>query len=92
MAKEVDVVVIRAKVESATPDRTQWKPYATTLSFDELYIDVPVPAQHVRKEKDKTILSLEGWTIFLDVYSTMINQMHARWTQSFTKPGQHRPY
>lgn len=88
-----DIVMIRAKVESATPDRTQWKPYSTTLVFDiPLYIEVPVPAEHVRKEKDHTVLTLEGWTIFLDAYATEVDKMNTRWTQSFQKPGQHRPY
>jgi hypothetical protein len=92
MAK--DVVLIRAKVESATPDRTQWKPYSTTLTFDSpaVYIEIPVPAEHVRKEKDSLILSLEGWTIFLDGYATAVEKMNTRWQQSFNKPGQHRPY
>ncbi len=93
MAKE-NVVMIRAKVESATPDRTQWKPYATTLTFDSpaVYIEVPVPAEHVRKEKEGLVLSLEGWTIFLDGYATAVEKMNTRWTKSFQMPGQHRPF
>ena len=93
MAKS-DVVMIRAKVESATPDRTQWKPYSTTLVFDSpaVYVEIPVPAEHVRKEKEGLILSLEGWTIFLDGYATAVEKMNQRWQQSFQKPGQHRPY
>ena len=94
MAKE-DVVMIRAKVESATPDRTQWKPYATTLVFDApaVYIEIPVPAEHVIERKgDRVVLSLTGWTIFLDGYATEVDKMNTRWTQSFNKPGQHRPF
>jgi hypothetical protein len=86
--------MIRAKIESATPDRTQWKPYATTLVFDSpaVYIEIPVPAEHVRKEKDNLILSLEGWTIFLDGYATAVEKMNSAWVKSFQNPGQHRPF
>lgn len=94
MAKE-NVVMIRAKVESATPDRTQWKPYATTLTFDSpaVYVEIPVPAEHVRKEKDGSLtLSLAGWTIFLDGYATEVDKMNTRWTKSFQSPGQHKPF
>lgn len=94
MAKE-NVVMIRAKVESATPDRTQWKPYATTLVFDApaLYIEIPVPAEHVIERKgERVVLSLTGWTIFLDGYTTEIDKMNTRWTKSFQTPGQHKPF
>jgi hypothetical protein len=90
-----NVVMIRARVESASPERTQYKPYSTTLVFDDipaLYIEIPVPAEHVRKEKDNLILSLEGWTIFLDVYATAVEKMNNKWVQSFQMLGQHRPY
>lgn len=88
------VVMIRAKVESASPERTQFKPYSTTLTFDgSLFVDIPVPVEHVIEKKgEKVVLSLEGWMIFLDVYTTEVEKMHARWIQSFQKPGQHRPY
>jgi len=86
--------MIRARVESASPERTQYKPYSTTLMFDEpeVYIEIPVPAEHVTKEKDKLILTLAGWTIFLDVYASEVEKMHAQWTRSFQTPGQHRAF
>jgi hypothetical protein len=96
MAKERDVVMIRAKVESASPERTQYKPYSTTLTFNEVWIEIPVPAEHVRKEPGqgttKFILTLEGWTIFLDIYASEVEKMHNKYLKSFQSPGQHRPY
>lgn len=94
--REVDVVMIRAKVESSSPERTQFKPYGTVLTFDGpgVYIDIPVPAEHVRKEKDGSLtLSLEGWTIFLDVYASAVEKMNERWTQSKLNPTKnYHPY
>jgi len=87
-------VLIRAKIESATPDRTQYKPYATTLTFeDTLFIDIPVPAEHVIEQMKggQIVLSLEGWTIFLDEYATAVEKMNQRWVNSFNKPAQHKP-
>jgi hypothetical protein len=87
------VVMIRAKLESASPDRTQYKPYAPTLTFENVYVDIPVPAENVTPEKgDKIVLDVDGLAITLDVVATAIEKMNTRWTQSFNKPGQHRPF
>lgn len=91
MAKEV--VMIRAKVERASPERTQYKPYSTEYTFDDVYVEIPVPAEHVTKEKDGSLtLSLAGWTIVQDTIASAVDTMHAKWTKSFQTPGQHRPY
>ena len=96
VAKEPAVVMIRAKVESSSPERIQYKPYGSTLTFDNpaVYVDIPVPAEHVRKEKDGSLtLSLEGWTIFLDVYASAIEKMNEKWTLSKQNPHKnYRPY
>ena len=96
MAK-TDVVMIRARVESASPERTQYKLYSTTLMFDgeqAVFIEIPVPAEHVRREGDGGLtLSLEGWTIFLDVYASAVEKMNERWTLSKQNPTKnHHPY
>jgi len=88
------VVMIRAKVESATPDRTQWKPYAATLTFDDtLFIEIPIPVEHVVEiaKGGQIILSLEGWTIFLDTYTSAVEKMNERWTLSKQIPP-NKPY
>ena len=88
-----DSVVIRARLESATPDRTQYKPYAPTLVFENVFVEIPVPAEIAKLEKgDKSILDVDGLAITLDVVATAIEKMNTRYTQSFNKPGQHRPY
>ncbi len=92
MAK--DIIMIRARVESASPERTQYKPYSTTLVFDApaVYVDIPVPAEHVIERKgERVVLSLTGWTILLDTYATEVEKMNQRWQQSFNKPAQHKP-
>jgi hypothetical protein len=87
-------VVIRAKIESATPDRTQWKPYSTTLTFDEVYVDIPVPADQVIEEKGgKIVLTVDGVAVMLDVYLTAIDKMNEQYTLSKQNPYQNRkPY
>lgn len=95
MNKSNVVTMIRARVERASPDRTQYKPYATDLVFDDpaVYVEVPVPAEHITKEKDGSLtLSLAGWTIFLDVYATSVENMHQQYLKSYNMTGQHRPY
>lgn len=92
MAKN-DVVMIRAKIEKAEPDRTQYKPYSTTLTFDDnLYIEIPIPMEFVidREKGGKAVISLEGWTLFLDLYASAIEKMNDRWTRSKQYPNQ--PY
>jgi hypothetical protein len=93
MAKEEAVVLVEAIIESATPDRTQWKPYATTLAFDgKLRVQIPVPARYVvRKEKDNLVLSLDGWMYFLDRYTAAVEKMNGQWTTNI-QTGRSRPY
>jgi len=90
------VVMIRAKVESASPERTQYKPYSTTLTFeDTLFVAIPVPAEHVieKTKGGQIVLSLEGWTIFLDVYASAVEKLNERWTLSKQNPTKnYHPY
>lgn len=98
MAKtDKDVVMIRARVQSASPERTQYKPYSTTLTFDDdapVYVEIPVPAEHVTVGKGGVhVLTLEGWTIFLDVYASAVEKMNEKWTLSKQNPAKtYRPY
>jgi hypothetical protein len=81
------VKIVRAKLETATPDRTQYKPYAPTLSFSEVYVDIPVPAGYVTEEKgSKIILDVDGLAVLLDVVATSIEEMNQRWTMSKKDP------
>jgi len=92
MAK--DIVVIRAKLESATPDRTQYKPYSPTLTFENVYVEIPVPVENAMlvEKGGKIVLDVDGLAIILDVVATAIEKMNTKYTQSFQRPGQHHPY
>ena len=77
-------VMIRAIVQEATPERQEYKPYRTTLHFDDkLIIEIPVSSEYVRKEGDKTIISLEGYTSLLNTYTTAIEKMHQTYLHKF---------
>lgn len=87
MAKERDTVKVRAKLESMTPDRTQWKPYSTTLTFEDVFVDIEVPAELVNVEKGgAVVLDVNGVAVLLDVYTTAIEKMNERWTKSKSQP------
>ena len=83
---EKKLVKVRAKLESMTPDRTQWKPYSTTLTFDNVFVDIEVPAELVSKEGSKLILEADGVSVLIDVYATAIEEMNTRWTKSKQTP------
>lgn len=91
MAK--DAVMIRAKLTSATPDRTQYKPYAPTLEFENVYVDIPIPAEHTVEKGGVIVLTVDGMAIALDVVATAIEKMNERWTLSKQNPTKnYRPY
>lgn len=80
----VPVTYIQAVVESTQPDRTQYKPYVSTLSFDgKLIVEIPVPTSELRKEGDKIVLTLQGWTTFLKNYTDAIDQMNNEYRNQF---------
>lgn len=89
MAKSLGkVILVPVKVESATPDRVQWKPYATNLVFNNLWIEVPVPddADHVASKKgDEIVLTLKGYATLLANYVSAIEEMHNAYIQSFQR-------
>lgn len=88
-----DVVLIPAVVESASPDRSQYKPYSTTLSFGgELIVMIPVPAEEVEKKGGKIILTLKGWTILLDAYTSEVEKMDGKYQQDMRTATPHRPF
>lgn len=75
MAK-TDIVYIRAIVDSTNAERNEYKPFNTTLTFGgKVILEVPVPAEEVRKEGDKLILTLLGWKAFLKMYTQMTTQL-----------------
>jgi hypothetical protein len=71
-------VIVRATVESSHPDRVQYKPYDTTLTFGgKLHVEIRVPVEMVVEQKgDHITLSLEGWTNVLNQYTTAVETMH----------------
>jgi hypothetical protein len=81
------VVTVLAKLVSATPDRTQYKPYAPVLEFDNVYVEIPIPADQAQLEKgDKIVLSVDGLATTLDVVATAIEKMNTAYTQSKQNP------
>ncbi len=88
-----NVVLIPAIVDLAVPGRDQYKQYKAELAFDgKVIVEIPIPAEHVRKEGDKFILTLKGWTIFLDVYSTEVEKMDEQYKQHLRTAQLHKPY
>jgi hypothetical protein len=87
MAKTKEDVIVLAKLASATPDRTQYKPYAPVLEFENVYVEIPVSGDHARVEKgDKIVLDVDGLAIALDVVATGIEKMNTAYTQSKSNP------
>ena len=82
------VVIVRAVVERASPDRTQYKPYATDLTFGgNLEIEIPVPAEEVVEQKgDKIVLSVAGYASLLEAYTVEIEKMNDRVNNSKFNP------
>ena len=76
--KDKDIVYVRATVESSHPDRVQYKPYDTTLTFNgKVDVLIPIPAELVEEQKgDHITLTLEGWTTLLNQYTTAVETMH----------------
>ena len=74
------IVLVRATVERATPDRVQYKPYATDLTFGgNLEIELEVPADQVVEQKgDKIVLSVAGYASLLEGYTKEIERMNDR--------------
>jgi hypothetical protein len=72
------VTYIKAQVQSAQPDRTQYQPYKTVLTFEgKVFIEVPVPRSEVEDGKDgEIILTLAGWTAFLNNYAKAVEDMN----------------
>lgn len=82
------VVIVRAIVERTTPERTQYKPYATDLTFGgNLLIDIEVPAEEVVEQKgEKIVLTVAGYASLLESYTTQIEKMNERVNQNKFQP------
>jgi hypothetical protein len=74
------VVLVRATVERASPDRTQYKPYQTDLTFGgNLEIELEVPADEVIEKKgEKIVLTVAGYASLLETYTKEIERMNER--------------
>jgi hypothetical protein len=81
------VTYIKAQVQSAQPDRTQYQPYKTVLTFEgKVFIEVPVPRSEVENGKDgEIILTLAGWTAFLNNYAKAVEDMNAEHLHSYMR-------
>ena len=80
MAKGATVTV-RAFVAKAIPDRTNYKPYATELTFgDKLAIDIEVPADEViaQEKGGLIVLTAAGYASLLESYVHEIEKMNDR--------------
>jgi hypothetical protein len=87
--KNGKVVYIRATVESATPDRVQWKPYASTLTFGgNLEIEIPVPAEEVIEQEKggKIVLTIAGYASALKAYTLELERMNDNANQERFNP------
>ena len=82
------VVLVRAVVERAIPDRTQYKPYATELTFGgNLEIELEVPAEDVIEQKGgKVVLTAAGYASLLEGYVLQIEKMNTRINQNQFQP------
>jgi hypothetical protein len=83
-----NVVLVRATVERASPDRVQWKPYMTDLTFGgNLEVEIPVPAdQVIEKKGEKIVLTVEGYATLLANYTKEIEKMNERVNQEKFQP------
>jgi hypothetical protein len=87
--KNGKVVLIRATVERATPDRTQYKPYATDLTFGgNLEIEIPVPAEEVIEQEKggKVVLTVAGYASLLKAYTLELERMNDNANQERFNP------
>lgn len=81
------VTYIKAQVQSAQPDRTQYQPYKTVLTFEgKVFVEVPVPRSEVENGKDgEIILTLAGWTAFLNNYTKAVEDMNRAYLQTYQR-------
>jgi hypothetical protein len=88
-----NVVLVRATVERASPDRTQYKPYQTDLTFDgNLEIEIPVDAEHVIEKKgEKIVLTVAGYASLLETYTKEIERMNDRMNNEKFNPKTSKP-
>lgn len=82
------VVLIRAIVERATPDRVQYKPYATELTFGgNLEIELEVPADQVVEQKGgKIVVTAAGYASMLKDYVVQIERMNEQINREAFQP------
>jgi hypothetical protein len=63
------------------------------LTFEgKVIVEIPVPASEVRKEGDKFVLTLKGWTIFLDVYASEVEKMDEKYKTDLRTANLHKPF
>lgn len=84
--------LVRATVERASPDRVQYKPYATDLTFGgNLEIEIEVPADGVIEKKgEKIVLSVAGYASLLEAYTIEIEKMNDRVNQQKFNPNKNK--
>ena len=92
MAAKGKVVLVRATVERAVPDRTQFKMFSTELTFGgNLEIEIEVPAEEVVEQKGgKTVLTAAGYASLLGAYVIEIEKINNKVTQDIYKPNNYK--
>jgi hypothetical protein len=78
MAKvKEEATSVLMKVESITVDRTQYKPYTSVLSGQELYVEISLDDEdNLRKEGGKTILTTNGLAVMMSNVADAIDAVH----------------
>jgi hypothetical protein len=69
-------VKITGKLRLLTPQRQQYKPYAYELEFDNVGVELEVPANGVEKKGQEIVLNLIGFTAVISQLCDAIDGMH----------------
>lgn len=83
---------VRAKLESLTVDRHQYKPYVTSLLPTNVYVEIEVPVDDVVDTfevdgSNAMVLNLHGFTAVLSEVANVIDTMHDEYINKARKAG-----
>ncbi len=72
------IIPLRFRLESVSPQREQYKPYAYSLVSDNVYVEIDVSADVV-VDKDNSgdvVLNLEGFKVILSSLANAVEEVH----------------